>query len=276
MYKMQEDSPLFRILPDIVYTTAAGIPLSLDIIQPEPLPEGRMPVVLYIHGGGWMGGNRKGERNTFLAAHGFFTISIDYRLSNQAIYPAQIEDAKAAVRWVRANAEHYHLDPEHIGVWGHSSGAHLATLLGTSAQIPELEGNSPPQHFSSHVQAVVDMCGPTDLSQMGGWHNLPDSPDARLLGGLVQEHLDLVRLANPITYVHSDLPPFLLFHGTQDEIVPLNQSELLYEALTKVGADVTFIPMQDENHNLTAKGEESLDFIYQKTLDFFVKHLKDR
>ena len=274
MYETQAENALFCIVPDILYTTVDGIPLYLDIIQPDPLPEERMPVVIYIHGGGWMGGQRKGERNTFLAAHGFFTISIDYRLSNQAIYPAQIADAKAAVRWVRANAERYHLDPEHIGVWGHSSGAHLAALLGTSAHSAELEGNSAPQNFSSCVQAVVNMCGPTDLSQMGGWHDLPDSPDAKLLGGPVQECLDLVRLANPIAYVHPTVPPFLIFHGTHDQIVPFNQSELLYAALKEVGADVTFIPMQDEDHNLTVKGEESFALIYQKTLDFFVKHLK--
>ncbi len=109
---------------------------------------------------------------------------------------------------------------------------------------------------------------------MGGWHDFPDSPEAKLLGGPVQERLDLARLANPITYVLSDLPPLLLFHGTQDEIVPINQSELLYEAFKGAGADVTFIPIQDENHDLNAKGEESFTFISQKTLDFFVKHLK--
>jgi len=263
------------MLPDILYTTADGIPLYLDIIQPDPLPQGRMPVVIYIHGGGWMGGNRKGERNTFLAENGFFTISIDYRFSQQAPYPAQIEDVKAAVRWVRANAEHYQLDPEHIGVWGHSAGGHLAALLGTSANVPELEGKSSPQLFSSSVQAVIDLSGPTDLSQMGGWHDLPDSPEARLLGAPVQESPDLVRFANPITYIHADVPPFLIFHGTQDTTVPVNQSELLYEALKDAGTDATFTRIQDEDHNLTAKGGESFTFIYEKVLEFFTRHLKE-
>ncbi len=96
MYETQAENALFCIVPDILYTTVDGIPLYLDIIQPDPLPEERMPVVIYIHGGGWMGGQRKGERNTFLAAHGFFTISIDYRLSNQAIYPAQMQRPQCA------------------------------------------------------------------------------------------------------------------------------------------------------------------------------------
>ena len=132
---------------------------------------------------------------------GFFTVSISYRLSGQATFPAQIEDCKAAVRWLRAHAADYHVDPARIGVWGHSAGAHLAALLGTSGDVPALEGTSGNAGRSSRVQAVVALAPPVDLGKMGGWHDAPDSPEARLLGGPVWKRPDGVRVANPITYL---------------------------------------------------------------------------
>jgi acetyl esterase/lipase len=125
-----------------------------------------MPVIIYIHGGGWMQGSHKGLRNETLAAQGFFTISIEYRLSHQAIFPAQIEDVRDAVRRLHAHADEYHIDLNRIGVWGHSAGGHLASLLGTSSS----------RDPGTRVHAVMTASGPTDLAQMGGWHNEPDAP----------------------------------------------------------------------------------------------------
>jgi acetyl esterase/lipase len=167
-------------IPNVEYATGAGMPLKLDILRPDPMPKNKVPVMIYIHGGGWLGGSYqllpnllyilwqsdyKVPVNVLLAANGFFTVTIQYRKSFEAIFPAQIEDCKAAVRWVRAHAEEYNLDTEHIGVWGHSAGGHLAALLGTSADVEELEGNGGWGEYSSRVHAVVDCFGPTDFKQ---------------------------------------------------------------------------------------------------------------
>jgi acetyl esterase/lipase len=231
-----------------------------------------MPVVIYIHGGGWMSGDRRENRNGVLAPHGFFTISIDYRLSHQAIFPAQIEDAKTAVRWVRAHAAQYHLDPTRIGVWGHSAGAHLAALLGTSAGVAELEGAGEWAGYSSRVQAVATLAAPTDFLRMGGWHDDPDSPEARLVGGPIHERVDRVRMANPLTYVRSDAPPFLLLHGDDDTIVPIGQSVLLHQALRAAGCDATFVPLAGASHDFDAD-EPSWHEARHMVLAFFKRHL---
>lgn len=258
---------------DVTFGEADGIPLRLEIVRPEPIPDSPMPVVVYIHGGAWMHGDRQDNRNAILAAHGFFTISIDYRHSDQAIFPAQIEDAKAAVRWLRAQASQYHIDPNRIGVWGHSAGAHLAALLGTSGDVPLLEGNSGSSGYSSRVHAVVTLACPIDFLQMGGWHEAPDSPEAQLVGGPIRERRSLVTMANPITYVRKDAPPFLLIHGDKDEIVPIGQSELLYQALQKVGVDVTFSIISGGTHDF-GEDDPSWTETQRLVLSFFNKHLR--
>ena len=140
-----------------------------------------------------------------LVAKGYAVASINYRLSQHAVFPAQIEDCKAAIRWLRANAAKYHLDPDHIGVWGASAGGHLVALLGTTGGVKELEGNGGNLDQSSRVQCVVDWFGPTDLTTMGGEHDKPDSPVARLIGGPVQENKEKARKASPLTYVEQGL-----------------------------------------------------------------------
>jgi acetyl esterase/lipase len=258
-------------IPDVVFSTPSGIPLYLDIIQPDPLPAEPMPAVIYIHGGGWQQGDRKGEQNLFLAEHGFFTINIEYRLSAQAIFPAQIEDVRAAITWLREHATQYNIDAAHIGVWGHSAGGHLAALLGTSGDSTALPGNGGSPH-SQKVQAAIVISGPNDLSRMGGTHDLPDSPEARLLGGPVQEVKEAVRRANPITYIQPGMPPFLLIHGTKDATVRLDQSESLYQALQEVHTDVSLTLLEGEDHIFSVK-EGTWQAIEQIALDFFVRCL---
>lgn len=250
------DNPTYAITthPDIVYRVVAGITLRLDILQPEPLPPEPLPVVLFIQGGAWMEANRKLNLTDFLVRHGFATVSIDHRLSQQARFPAQIRDAQAAVRWVRANAAHYGFDPERVGVWGISSGGHLAALLGTAAGVTDWEDADDAPGVSSAVRAVVDLSGPTDFLQMGGFHDQPDSPEAQLLGGPIWSRVDQVRQANPISYIRGNEPPFLILHGDQDDIVPIGQSELLYQALQAVGNDVTFVPLAGEGHFFSEAG----------------------
>lgn len=264
-----DDLPASTVfIPDVQFGEADGRPLLLDILRPDPVPVKPMPAVIWIHGGAWLFGGKATKRNYMLAANGFFTVSITYRFSKQDPFPAQIHDVKAAVRWLRANAQQYNINPEHIGAWGHSAGGHLASLLGTSYDIPELEGDSGSPGYSSRIQAVVPMSGPSDFLQMGGTHNDADSPEAQLVGGPVWDRQEMVRMANPITYVRRDAPPFLLIHGDEDTVVPYNQSELLYDALCKAGVEATLLTVHGGDHGLNA-GDLTQDEINRNALSFF-------
>ncbi|GLV55187.1 hypothetical protein KDH_20340 [Dictyobacter sp. S3.2.2.5] len=263
-----------KSMPEVLYTNAKGIPLYLNIIQPDPVPTEPMPVVVYIHGGGWEAGDHMGSENVELAEQGFFTVNVQYRLSGQATFPAQLQDVKSAIRWLRSNATRYHIDPEHIGVWGHSAGGHLAAMVGTTAGVPELESPEAASTYTSSVQAVVVLSGPSDLLTMGGTHDEPDSPEARLVGAPLQEDKELARRANPITYIQSGkLPPFLIIHGTNDTVVPFNQSEALYAALRQAQADVTLHPIEGEDH-VFSRQPQSWPDIYRLAINFFNKHLR--
>ena len=243
----------------------------LDLYIPENAV-GPVPVIVWIHGGAWLSGSKEngGPALSFLA-QGYAVASINYRLSQHARFPAQIEDCKAAIRWLRANAKTYNLDPDHFGVWGASAGGHLVALLGTSGDVKDLEGDDGTPDQSSRVQAVVDWFGPTDFTKMGGSHDRPDSPESKLLGGPVPENKDKAARANPITYASKDDPPFLIMHGDKDTTVPFSQSELLLEALKKAGVDATFRPVKGAGHG----GREFSSAENRKLVeDFFDRHLK--
>ena len=157
-------------------------------------------------------------------------------------------------------------------MWGGSAGGHLVALLGTSDDMKELEGKDGPAGRSCRTQAVVDWFGPTDVTKIGGSHDGPGSPEARLLGGHVQENKEKAERANPITYVSKDDPPFLIMHGDKDPMVPFSQSELLEEALRKAGVDVTFRPVNGAGHGgREISSEENRRLIGE----FFDKHLKN-
>jgi len=275
MANFRDTSPITFII-DVVYGEAGGAPLLLDIVRPNSIPGELMPAALWFHGGGWESGDKNegmhSYLNPFLARHGFFTASINYRLSGQAVFPAQIHDAKAAVRWLRANATHYHIDPERIGMWGHSSGGHLAALLGTSGDVPALEGTGAFVGRSSRVDAVIALSAPSDFLRSGKGQGYEERLHAqsRLVGGPLEERTDVVRLANPITHVRSGAPAFLLVHGDQDEIVPFGQSELLYQALTMADIDATFIRVQGGDHSLEGHWQD----IAQWALAFFRMRLR--
>jgi acetyl esterase/lipase len=246
-----------RVDRDLTYGRAHGKDLLLDLYRPDK-QEGKLPVIVWIHGGAFrMGSKDDGQMGnvSWLSTRGYAVASINYRLSYEAIFPAQIQDCKAAVRWLRANADFYALDPAHIGAWGASAGGHLAAMLGTSGGVQALEGDSGNLKESSRVQAVVDFFGPTDFLKMdaaalpgGQKHDPADSPESLLVGGPIQDNKDKVARANPITYVTRDSPPFLILHGDQDPLVPLNQSELLYDALKKAGVNVTFHKIVGAGH----------------------------
>lgn len=278
----------FFLIPAIKYGTVPEMPagaasLYLDMLCPTPLPSKHAPAVIYLHGGGWAEGERSTAMypwlNPLLAAHGFVTVSVTYRLSRFAPFPAQIYDAKAAVRWVRANAERYHINSKRIGVWGDSAGGHLAALLGVTGDHPMLEGKCGSPGYSSRVQAVAARSAPYDFLSTGGLMiNDAPSPVTQLFGGTIAEREEMMRLASPISHVHPDTPPFQIIHGTLDETVPFEQAARFVDALKAVGRDVDFLPVQDAYHNLGLEEQSPWSDVPweemgRKALAFFQQHL---
>lgn len=247
----------------------------LDLYTPEKA-DGPTPVIVWVHGGAWMGGGKDaGVPALPFVAKGYAVASINYRFSQHAPFPAQIEDCKAAVGWLKANAKANNLDPERIGVWGASSGGHLVALLGTTGSVKDFGGDP----GDRRVQAVVDFFGPTDFLQMDA-HALPGStfkhdpagsPESRLVGGPIQENAEKAARANPIKYVTKDVPPFLIVHGERDPLVPVHQSALLYEALKQAKADVTFYKIAGAGHG---SPEFNTPMMQAAVLAFFDRHLK--
>jgi acetyl esterase/lipase len=231
-----------------------------------------LPVVVFIHGGGWQNGDKRGGFGTVgaLVATGEYAgVSVGYRLSGEAIWPAQIHDCKAAIRWLKGNAKKYNLDPERIGVTGNSAGGHLVAMLGTSADVSALEGTlGEYTSLGSRVACVVDQYGPTELLAMGGRHNDPGSPESKLIGGPIQERQEATRNASPTTYVSKDDAPFMFIHGTQDPAVPFSQSELLQAALKKVGVEALLVPVTDGGH-----GNFGTPEVAARLKAFFDRHL---
>jgi acetyl esterase/lipase len=267
------DGPI--VYRDLPYVPNGHERQKLDLFVPR---EGKnLPLVIRVHGGAWLGGSKEGEWPNDYLHFGYAVARINYRLSQHAIFPAQIEDCKAAVRYLRANAQKYNLDPNRFGVWGASAGGHLVALLGTTGDVNEFDVGEN-LTVSSRVQAVADYFGPTDLLQMEAHklpntmqHNTPDAPEAKLIGGPVQDNKEKAAKANPITYITKNAPPFLIVHGDTDPLVPHHQSEILEEALKKAGVPVTFYTVKGGKH-----GGFSDPNVPKLTRDFFDKTLKNK
>ena len=266
---------------DLEYVKGGHERQRLDLYTPEKA-DGPLPVIVWVHGGAWMGGGKDaGVPAMPFVAKGYAVASINHRFSQHAVFPAQIEDCKAAIRWLRANAKTYNLDPQRIGVWGASSGGHLVALLGTSGGIKDFDGQGDNADQSSRVQAVVDFFGPTDFLQMDAHavpgafqkHDPAASPESKLIGGPIQENTEKAGRANPVKYVTEEAPPFLIVHGDQDPLVPIHQSQLLYEALKQAKSDVTFYKIAGAGHG---SPEFNTEMMQAAVLAFFDKHLKPR
>lgn len=266
------------LVPNLEYARVDGISLLLDLYLPRDAA-GPAPVVMYVHGGAWIAGDKHDRRAVYLVSHGYAVASINYRLSNQAKFPAQIYDCKAAIRWLRANQQIYRLDGAHLGIWGDSAGGHLVALLGASGDVKSLEGTEGNLDQSSRVQAVCDWYGPTDFlvfaDQMrkAGMLMLVDpnsekSALGQLIGGALTANLDKTRAASPLTYVTPDDPPFLIMHGDRDPLVPLAQSILLRDALQKAGVPVTLEIIPGAGHGF---GNAA---IFDRVAAFFDANLK--
>lgn len=248
--------------------------LLLDIYLPEGVAR-PYPVIVWIHGGGWRSGGKGPGRWTFMLGREYAIVSITYRLTDRAIFPAQIHDCKGAIRWIRAHAGEYGFDPQRIGVFGSSAGGHLVSLLGTSGGVAELEGvvGGNPEHSSS-VQAVADWYGPSNLLTIADYpssldHGATNSPEGLLLGGAIDENADKAWAASPIAYVSPDDPPFLIQHGTEDRSVPFHQSVELDSALYEAGVDVTFRPVVGGGHGA---GFDA-DSVEREVIEFFGRTL---
>ncbi len=234
----------YTTVSDLEYTKIGFSSFQLDLRIPDG--NGPFPVIVWLHSGAWVTGDRFGGPAIRQATRGYAVASVDYPLAPLFIWPAQIDACKAAVRWLRANAAQYHLDPTRICAYGTSAGGHLAAILGTDETDP-----------ASRVEAVVDFYGPTDLLQLDA-QKLPCyplngnewyMPPSLLMGCSIQDCKDKTETANPITYVTPEAPPFLIMHGDADCLVPYQQSVILDDALKAAGVDTTLVIVQGAEHS---------------------------
>lgn len=272
------DSKKVTVERDIVYGNAGNRPLRLDIIRPKDPAESPLPVIAYIHGGGWRNGSKERETGRlvpFAASGNYFCVAIEYRLTGEASWPAQIHDCKAAIRWLKANADKYDYDPKRLAAWGSSAGGHLVSLLGTTADLAELEGNCGSPDYSSQVTCVVDFSGPSNFPAM---FTSPDVPKnikeavAALLGGPLDERREEAVAASPMTYVSPDDAPILIVQATKDPLVPLEQGTQFHEALKADGVDSTLIIIEGTDHGSSIRNREVLE----RAQAFFERHLRGK
>ena len=271
----------------VTYAVAPGYrPLQLDVWVPASTAA--PPLVVWIHGGGWMFGDRRYLPETLrpnqlfedLVAAGLAVATIDYRHALEAHFPAPLHDAKAAIRYLRAHADVLGIDTTKIGVWGESAGGHLAALVGLTGNHPELEGAIGVLHQSSAVDAVVDWYGVADLALQPREGRSPEimaklppemlTPPEELLAGGNDEHK--LAVASPTSYVTPAAPPFLLIHGTADAVVPYVQSEVLTKALRDVGASAELLPIEGADHIF--RGYHDVDSVVRTSVDYLVTALQ--
>lgn len=267
---------------DVKYVPNGDAEQALDIYFRETPAEKPLPLLIWIHGGGWSGGSKTQVPYLNQLPRGYVVASVEYRFSQKAKFPAQIQDCQAAIRWLRANAKKYSIDPDRIGVGGASAGGHLAALVGTSGGqkvFPMIGGN---EDQSDRVQAVCDIFGPTNfwtvvaqaeedksVKNIFKWNN--GDPYSNLIGAKLGEDREKCDAVSPVRYVSKDNPPFLILHGDRDALVPYAQSVELNDLLAKAGVEVTLQRLPGAGHGGPSF---ELPVIAQLTNSFFDKHLK--
>jgi len=255
---------------------------KLDLLLPKARSsEKPLPVVVFIHGGAWRAGDKRsgiGRLRPLVESGDYAGVTVGYRLSAEAKWPAQIHDCKAAIRWIRAHAKEHNLDPENIGVWGTSAGGHLVAMLGVSGDVEALEGKVG-KHLDqdSRVDCVINFFGPAELLTMNDHdstmdHNAPDSPESILIDGPIQENKDKARAASPTTYVTKDDAPILNVHGTSDKLVPYPQSVDFNTKLNATGVSSTLITIKGGGHGNFGEATSKVEELVSKFLE---KHLKE-
>jgi acetyl esterase/lipase len=263
---------------DVTYCSAAGVELKMDVYYPETIAEA-WPVVVYVHGGGWTGGDKtSGAGFAFvepMVRANFLVVSVNYRLSPAYIFPAHIEDVKCAVRHLRANARSYNIDPERIGAFGGSAGGHLVSLLGVTDPEDGFEGSGGYPERSSRVQAVVDMFGPADFNLNCSGSNMVVM---RAFDADGCQDVEKLNWASPVSYASSDDPPFLILQGDKDKLVLPEQSESMYDSLVSAGVPATLIIVENAAHGFAREGGDlnpSRRQLLQIVTDFFIHELGD-
>jgi acetyl esterase/lipase len=275
----QFNKNLIKIESNIFYTKNKNPRQSLDLIIPIKRASKKLPVIVYIHGGAWKSGNKEqGLRHLtpYVESGNYIGASIGYRLSSESKWPNQIYDCKAAIRWIRGNAKKYGIDAEKIGAMGHSAGGHLVSMLGTSSSIKALEGSlGEYKKHPSNVNCVVNFFGPSAFLEMSKFpstidHNSAQSPESQLIGGALNENEKNAKLASPIHYVSKDDVPFMHIHGTNDQLVPYNQSVIFNKKLLQAGCESVLITVKEGGHG--GFKNEKIKILTDK---FFDKHLRN-
>lgn len=247
-----------KVQSDVIYSRVSGEELEMDVFFPTNAAGGRLPVVLYVHGGGWQTGTKSMVSlmpgTSELLRRGYLVAAMNYRLAPKYKFPAMIEDAKCAVRFLRAHAEDFSLDPARMGAMGDSSGGHLVALLGLTDAGAGFEGEGWTGQ-SSRVQAVADLYGPTHFAS--GNSNFITLKLIRDAFGATNTTDPILHSANPVTYVSRRAPPFLILHGDHDNLVDLNQSAELDSRLKAAGADSTFVVITNLAHGYVPFGLKS-------------------
>lgn len=278
-----------RLREGAVFSVRQGFrPLRLDLYLP-PRTRPPAPVVVWLHGGAFMYGDRTAlpplleqERIfTRLPLAGLAVAAIDYRLSSEATFPAQLEDVQASILWLRARHRELGVDPTRIATWGESAGGHLAAFAGVAGRAnPTPRDEVEFADLTTEIQAVVDWYGPTDFAAMDRQagpisrmlHDDPDSPESRLIGAPVQDRPDLVEQADPARWATSSAPPFLIMHGTHDGLVPFGQSEYLAGRLQELGVRVRFRPIEGADHVFEGYGEGGA--LVDEVVEFLTQELR--
>jgi len=273
----QLNNDRIEIKNNIPYADTKNPRQSLNLILPKSRNKKILPALIYIHGGGWKNGNKDqgiARLLPYVVSGEYVGISVGYRLSGEALWPAQIHDCKAAIRWVRGNAKKYGINLERIGVFGSSAGGHLVAMLGTSGGVKELEGSlGNHKAMESKVHCVGNFFGPAALLEMSKFpskidHDAANSPESQLIGGALQKNKTKAIKASPINYVTKDDCPFIHVHGTDDQLVPYNQSVIFHKKLLENGCNSTLVTVKGGGH-----GGFRNDTIQKITEKFFAEQL---
>jgi len=262
-----------KVLRDLSYVPNGHARQKLDLYLPAA-PKG--PLLVYIHGGGWAGGSKNAPMGLPLLSLGYTLASVEYRFSQDAVFPAQIEDCKSAVRWLRAHATEYGYDPKRIAAAGDSAGGHLTALLAVTGDVKDFdEGDNLDQ--SSAIRCGIDFYGPTDFLAFLPTGKAPDEPGKtgrpllnQLFGGPLTEKMELARKASPVSWVSKNAAPLFILHGTKDPLVPTSQSTELCEKMQTAGVEVKLDVIDGAGHG----GKEFFaGDLPQQMVDFLEKHL---
>jgi acetyl esterase/lipase len=262
---------------DLDYAGTGKERQKLNLYLPEKKEAKSPKLIVFIHGGGWEGGHRKdvgGIANYLVGRAGFAVASVGYRLTDEGIWPSQIHDCKAALRWLGKHADELGYDASKMGLFGISAGGHLVSLLGTSQGVVDLEGDLGEKAKAPAITCVANYCGPANFLTFPDKgsvikENEPKGPIAKLFGGPMKDKLNLAKQASPITYVDKADPPFLHIHGTKDNLVPYAQVKEFDAALEKAGVRSDILTGEGGGHVFFSED------LMSKLASFFKHYLLD-